>query len=137
MAIKKNYVNTLLAQEQASAARQRQIADKQELQRQQERLTHAQDTALAAAGQAIIAATPEVVEHAITDLRQTQDAGFRFSYEPEKSALENYHEHRYIMMSVNKWLEERFPAQFVTVRRAFHAQHEKIATALSALEHSP
>ena len=86
--------------------------------------------ALAAVSEQMIAAIPDLVEQAVADIRQQKDAGFNFSYEREKTALENYQEHRYIALTVSHWLEARFPERFAEVRKQFDAKLEAIDRSL-------
>ena len=132
-ALKKNYANALLEQEQANAARSRQEEDKRNLESQRERLIKEQDSALAAVSEQMIAAIPDLVEQAVADIRQQKDAGFNFSYEREKTALENYQAHRYIALTVSHWLEARFPERFAEVRKQFDAKLEAIDRSLRGL----
>src|SRR5712691_11601673 len=116
-ALKKNYANALLEQEQANAARSRQEEDKRNLESQRECLIKERDTALTALSDQMMAAIPDLVEQAVVDIRQKKDTGFNFAYEREKTALENYQAHRYIALEVSHWLEARFPERFEEVRK--------------------
>ena len=132
-ALKKNYANALLEQEQANAARSRQEEDKRNLESQRECLIKERDTALAALSDQMMAAIPDLVEQAVVDIRQKKDTGFNFAYEREKTALENYQAHRYIALEVSHWLEARFPERFEEVRKQFAAKLEPIERSLREL----
>ena len=132
-AIKKNYANALFEQEQAHATRSRQEEDGRNLESQRERLLKERDSALAAIGDQMITAIPDLVEQAVADICQQKDAGFNFSYEREKTALENYQAHRYIALTVSRWLEARFPERFEEARKPFAAKLAAIDNSLREL----
>ena len=142
-AIKKNYANPEFAQEQqqkedrqkaqAHKTRTRELAG---LKEQRNLLRRAHDDALHAHCQAMIAATPALLEEAVA-ARHAGDRMFRENYRPDKTPAENYEKRAMLYVLIDNVLTERYPERFQALYAAQNAElaalDEKIAALAQAV----
>ena len=138
-ALKKNYANPEFAEEQQQQqarqhaqqrrAKARDLAALQE-QREQTKRTHSD--ALHAHCQAMVEASPALLDEAVTVLL-AQNPAFRGYYQPDKSPLENYRARAFVYLPIEGFLTKHYPEHFQALFAAHNAElaalDEKIALA--------
>jgi hypothetical protein len=137
-AIRKNYENPEASMEAQQSDRKRQAKERGQAQRRRDNLVYERDNlgidrdhALHDVSKAILQERPEDLDTAIAELSNSQ-AGFRKLLEPNKTALQNY-ERPMIFISVNKWLEEKYPECFAAVRADFKKREADLDQQIAAL----
>jgi hypothetical protein len=137
-AIRKNWENMDAAQEAQLSERRRQAKERGQLQRrkdnlvyEREKLGSEQDKAARDVCMAIVQENPDALDTAIAELI-LKHVFFRNSYKHGQSALANFEEPR-IYVFVDKWLEEKYPERFVTVRAEFKQKEADLDQQIAAL----
>jgi hypothetical protein len=127
-AIRQNYANPEFADElrrEASAARQKAKHEQEKrvkaLELQKAALEKARDRELEQLHAHVAATVPEVVEQAAAVLLVQED-GFRFVYERERSALDNYQLRPSLQVFFHPYLESQDPTRFEAIKQRYAVQ---------------
>jgi hypothetical protein len=137
-AIRKNWENPEAAQEAQLSEKRRLAKERGQLQRRKDNLTYdreklevERDKAMRAVCKAIVQENPDALDTAIAELT-ISNLVFRKSYKHGVSALENFEWPR-IYVYVDKWLEEKYPERFETVRAEFKQKEADLDQQIAAL----
>jgi hypothetical protein len=82
----------------------------------------------------VIEAFPEMAERAVDALQGKHNAAFRHCYDSEKSAVENYKNHRFVAETIGQWLESQLPEDFEKKKKPFRKKLKAIDARIKALE---
>ena len=132
-ALRKNYGNARLEQEEKGRARQREAQELRAMQEQRRRLARERDDALQEISNQILAALPGLLPEALGALRQQRDAMLS-RYDGRRSPLENYRERPSVQIAVGNWLQRRFPERFEQPRQSFAAQLAELDARIGEIE---
>jgi hypothetical protein len=137
-AIRKNYANPEFAEarqrEEAHTLAQKRQAHARErktLQERKDQLKRAHGDALHAHCQALIAASPALLDEAIAALQS--DRMFRQSYWPDKTPAENYADRPILWITVDQYLERQYPDRFQALHAAQQAELGAFDAKIAAL----
>lgn len=132
-AIRENYGNPQFEKQQAAAEKAEKTRLLQRLEREREKMIRNRDDALQTLSNQVVELEGQA-DKAFAALREQGGSAFESWYDADKSALENYHAHHGLAVSVGKWLEEQFPVQFGEVRQRFDRPLAEIESQISVLE---
>jgi len=138
-AIRKNYQNPEAAQEAQLSERRRTVKERGILKQRLDNLVYERenlgidrDRALHQVCKAFVHEVPEALDAAIAELSSVEDFIFHNFYQQDKSALENF-ERPLIYVYVDKWLEEKYPERFESVRAEFTQKEADLDQQIAAL----
>jgi hypothetical protein len=138
-AIRQNYANPEFVQElhdEAAAARQWATQERAKqvkaLEQQKAQLQRAHEKALDQLRDQVASEAPGILEQAAAELLAA-DHGFRFLYQRDTSALNNYQVRPALRAFFHTYLERHAPARFEVIRQDYAAQTAAVEAQITAL----
>ena len=131
-AIKKNYANPEFAQEQKAQARKAAARELKALEEQKDQVKRAHDDALHAHCEALIAATPALLEEAAGAVRQ-KHAMLRESDKPDVPLDTQYRQNISLSAMIDSYLKKHHPEHFQALLAAQNAELAALDEKIAAL----
>jgi hypothetical protein len=136
--LKKNYTSAALEKQEAAkgvaVAQRQKTKELRELKAQKEKIERERDEVMQRACDKVIEAFPEMAERAVAILKAENNAAFRHCYDPEKTPVENYKNHRFIAGAVGQWLESQLPKDFEQKKKPYSGKLDALDARIKALE---
>lgn len=130
-AIKKNYGNAKLEQEEKGRARKRREREVQYLEEQKQQVTREMDDALQEVVDQMLDAVPDLLSEAVEALKAARRMPL---YNGRKTPQENYRASPVVRITVGQWLESRFPERFAKARQPFVERLDSFEANIDALD---
>ena len=133
-ALKTNYSNADFEREEAAKVSAEKVKELKKLKDDMDTIKRGASDAVEALMHEMIDATPSLLDEAVEAAKRDNDITLRYCYKADKTPLQNLQASPAIVGIVIKYLERKFPDQYIKKRATFLRQQAEAETRINALE---